>query len=193
MAYDFKVEGVQADFIIVAVNQRKRIKKYDNNVVIDEVKRNWLFPMMNIYGFYVFQSLKGWWYTISPQDFNDDYFFDLGDVDQESAAGNYPVKVNEKWENTVYHIIEYYLACTDSESIAVMFRLDYPKREVLHSTITLDEFWDNLKKGNIYFDEAYFLSNNLQKKADLSSVLLSDVYWKFKNKILDFKKNLTGK
>ncbi len=56
MAYDFKVEGVQADFIIIAVNQRKRIKKYDNNVVIDEVKRNWLFPMMNIYGFYCYSS-----------------------------------------------------------------------------------------------------------------------------------------
>lgn len=171
--------GVVTDFVIVSLKQKKRIKKpnYKELLIIEETRRHRIFPTMNCYGFSIFQAFRGWWYSFYTKDIYTDCFFDIGDVYAESEFGNYPLIVRSKWEKTVYSLLEYYLSNTDSGSIAVLIRLDYPKREVFHPVSTLEEFWDDMQTGKIYFDEVYFISKKLDIMENPISNPVSEHYW----------------
>ena len=176
---EYEISGVLCDYIIISLKQHKKIKKPVNDlgIIIEETRRDRILHTMNFYGFSIFQAFTGWWYTFYTQDIYKDCFFDLGDVYSESEFGNYPLYVMPKWEKTVYSLLEYYLSNTDSGSIAVLFRLDYPKREVFHPVKTLEEFWDDMQNGKIYFDEVYFVSKQLDIRENPISNPVSDCYW----------------
>ncbi len=114
-------------------------------------------PQFALKSFQVLQAIMGMWYTIYPDDAHiyTDAFFDL--ESDSSAQGNDTVILRNKWTETIFNTLKYYLDHSPNQLLAVMIRLDYPHRELVHSPISYSAFTQKLLSNQIKFDELYYI------------------------------------
>lgn len=149
---------VISDFVLLVIDQHIPCKPDINNLQIISTDRNRFFvPTQYANGLFILQALRGMWYTIYPPK-EDMYSNAFCELIISKQSGEKLVHIREHWINALCCIIEYYVAKSPHELIGLMFRIDTPRSEKIHSTRHLIDFLCDLQNDRIHFDELYFIT-----------------------------------
>ena len=149
---------VVSDLVIIAIDQRFPKKPKSDQVAIQTYNRNSFFVSQQYYNsFFICQALRGIWYSMCPkkEKMYTDTFCDLAISDQLKQLH---VHLRDCWIDTLCSLIKYYIESSPHHLVGIMFRLDYPEREVIHSVCSVDEYISDLLNGSVCFDELYFVT-----------------------------------
>ena len=145
------------DFSIICVGQRELSKPNNmNNIIVDAFPRNIdSNPFYSEdYNFNSADKLLGYWYNVwlpEPICFEESFF----DISKKDVPW---VNVVYKWEKTVQEILEFYINESPEHKIAVLLRVQDDSNDVVHPLCKLDDFVNNLKEGNIKWNELYYVT-----------------------------------
>ena len=105
------------------------------------------------YHFYTADKLTGYWYKIWLPDpiCYEESFFDI------ATKGVPYIEVVPKWTEYVTNILSFYIEQSPIKKIAVLLRVQDSSNDTVHSDYTIDEFIQGLTKGNIKWNELYFV------------------------------------
>lgn len=148
---------VISDLVIISIDQCFPKKPKLKDVTIQVHNRNCYFASRQYSkNYYVSQALRGIWYSIYPskEKMYTEAFCDLS-ISEESKQMY--VHLQECWADTVCRMINFCAETSPHHLIAIMFRIDYPEKEVIHNFCTLDEYISDLLNDRIQFDELYFV------------------------------------
>ena len=145
-----------ADFGIICIEQTQNTyPKGIENICFETYKRvSNSKPMYGeSYNFHTADLLTGYWYLIWPKDeiLYEAPFFDLG------QKGRPWVVVEQKWAESVRKVLEFYIEQSPQKRIAVLIREQDKSDDIVHATIKIDDFMENLIVGNIKWNELYFI------------------------------------
>lgn len=149
---------VISDLVIISIDQHFPKRPKLSDVAIQVHNRNCFFVSRQYYkNYYVSQALRGIWYSIYPskEKMYTEAFCDLSISEQSKQMY---VRLQRRWVDTVCRLINYYAESSPHHLVAIMFRIDYPDKEVIHNLCTLDEYISDLLNGGIRFDELYFVA-----------------------------------
>lgn len=144
-----------SDFVIITLNDSKRIQLFEKNIEIISFQRNENSPRIYKTGFFVAQCLLGRWYAIFPEETQmySNPFFSVRYENHNPHIVERPF-----WSETIRKLIKDFLKKSDSEIIAIFFRLDDPKKEVVHNVLSYERFMSDLEHSRLCYNELYFIS-----------------------------------
>lgn len=149
---------VVSDLVIVSIDQHFPKRPKFDQVAIQTHNRNCFFALRQYYkNYFVSQALRGIWYSIYPQK-EKMYMDAFCDLSISGQSKQLHVHLRESWIETVCSLIKYYTESSPHHLIGIMFRIDYPDKEVIHTVCSLDEYISALLNGDIRFDELYFVT-----------------------------------
>lgn len=145
-----------ADFCVICIGQTQRAyPKEIEDVCFETYERVAGSKSMYDawYNFHTADTLIGYWYLVWPKDeiLYEKPFFDL------SKKGCPWVVVIQEWAETVRKVLEFYIEQSPKKKIAVLIREQDESNDIVHSTIKINEFMEDLIAGNILWNELYFI------------------------------------
>lgn len=149
---------VVSDLVIVSIDQHIPKKPKSDQVTIQTHNRNGLFVLHQYHNsFFLAQSLRGIWYSIYPKKerMYTDAFCDLAIAKQSKRLH---VCLRDCWIDVLCGLIKHFVQSSPHHLIGIMFRIDYPDKEVIHSVRSVNEYISDLLSGNVHFDELYFVT-----------------------------------
>ncbi len=148
---------VISDINIICVNQKVREIYNDKNILV-KCKKN----PCKFYGdeWKILTMLNGYWHQIVPINRElyskyDDEFFNLIAIKNQcyiSIDNNTYFNVN-----FVYDLLKFYLHNTPTNTICVLFRLNFQKKHKIKGIIKFKDFIRQLENNKILFDTAYII------------------------------------
>lgn len=146
-----------ADLNIICINQKKKRAFIDKARLTCEAhnRNRSMSPVYATDNFGVADGLKGWWYTYLPSKayFFDSPFFDLNLRDNDNA-----VELNPQWNDLLCTLLSFFIKESPCGTIGFLIRLQDKSDNMVHGKYCLEEFMQELRLGNIRYNELYFIS-----------------------------------
>ena len=145
------------DFGIICIGQEQISVPADmNDIVFEGYQRTAVSePFYNdSYHFHTADKLIGCWYNIwLPESIcYEESFFDI------ASKGVPYVEAVPKWSDYVAKILSFYINESPYNKIAVLLRIQESSNDIVHPVCRLSEFIQELNKGNIKWNELYFVN-----------------------------------
>lgn len=145
-----------ADFGVICIGQAENTyPKGVANICFETYRRITGSEPMYVedYNFHTADTLTGYWYLVWPRDeiLYEKPFFDIGE------KGCPWVTVVKEWAEVVRKVLEFYIEESPEKRIAVLIREQDESSDIVHSTIKINEFMEDLIAGNIRWNELYFI------------------------------------
>ena len=145
------------DFGIICIGQEQVSAPTDMNGIIFEGYRRTTDSepfYSKDYHFHTADNLLGCWYNIwLPESIcYEESFFDI------ASKGIPYVEMVPKWSDYVSRILSFYINESPYNKIAVLLRVQDKSNDTVHSDCSLSNFLQSLNKGNVKWNELYFVS-----------------------------------
>ena len=145
------------DFGIICIGQEQLSVPADmNDIVFEGYQRTAESEPFYYkeYHFHTADNLLGCWYKIwLPESIcYEESFFDI------ASKGVPYVEVVPKWSDYVAKILSFYINESPYNKIAVLLRIQDSSNDIVHPACSLSEFIQELNKGNIKWNELYFVN-----------------------------------
>lgn len=162
---------VVSDFNLICLNEKQVELLSLEGIEYEKISNN--FTRRNFYGkkWRFLHALKGVWYRVFPKEEittarYDDEFFDLIIKENNEKnlldifnTKNYYVKCEDKYADSIKRIVEFYLECSPTHQVCVLFRIEGNETDAVVGSFSPNEFFILLDTQQVKFNVIYLIQS----------------------------------